>query len=63
MELSDGYRRASVHGDRTRDDGRDSPEPSSDADGLCILKSPRISAHQVHTHRINPDRPNPRRQN
>lgn len=41
MEVSDGYRRASLHGDRTGDDGRDSPEPSSDADGLCILKSPR----------------------
>lgn len=41
MELSDGYRRASVHGDRTGDDGQNSPEPSSDADGLCILKSQR----------------------
>lgn len=41
MELSGGNRRVSVHGDRTGDDGRDSPEPSSDADGLCILKSPR----------------------
>lgn len=41
MELSDGSRRAAVRGDRSGDDGRDSPEPSSDADGLCILKSPR----------------------
>lgn len=31
----------SVHGDRTGHDGQDVPEPSGDAEGLCILKSPR----------------------
>lgn len=39
MELSN--RGASVHADRTGHDGRDLLEPSGDADGLCILKSPR----------------------
>lgn len=53
MEVSDGYRRASVHGDRTGDDGRESSEPASDADRLCILKSPR---HQRASgaHALNP---------
>lgn len=41
LELSDGYRRASVHGDRTEDDGRDSPEPSGDADGAA---HPQVTA-------------------
>lgn len=39
MELSN--RGASVHADRTGHGGRDLLEPSGDADGLCILKSPR----------------------
>lgn len=41
MELSGGYRGASVHADWTGHDGQDVAEPSGDADGLCILKSPR----------------------
>lgn len=39
-ELSDGHRRASAHGGRSGDRGRDWAEPSADAAGLCILQSP-----------------------